>query len=142
LTITTPAGESSELRPTLADASSGRYAVDARFDEPGVYRVSAEARRAGETVGTSSRWVLVGGADRELAEPRLNEEVLRRIARATGGSYLRPEDAATLPALLASADTIPAPPRLQELWQRPWVLALIISLLTVEWMLRRRWGLR
>ena len=33
-------------------------------------------------LGASKRAVLIGGTDREMADPRLNEDVLRRVARA------------------------------------------------------------
>ena len=44
-TVTTPGGETRpvKLRRT---ASVGRYAADLRLDEPGLYRVSADAHRA------------------------------------------------------------------------------------------------
>jgi hypothetical protein len=29
-----------------------------------------------------------------------------------------------------------------DLWDKPWVLGLLVLLLSVEWGLRRRWGLR
>ena len=35
----------------------------------------------------------VGGADREFADPRLNEGFLRRIARNSGGRYVRAAEA-------------------------------------------------
>jgi uncharacterized membrane protein len=139
--ITLPGGEVRDLKPTLLDARTGRYSVPARFDQPGVYRVVAEARRGRETLGTSEQWVLAGAADLEMADPRLNEDVLRRVSRASGGRYLEAADVARLPALLASqAD--PAPPRLQELWHNIWIFLAVIMLLGAEWFLRRRWGLR
>ena len=30
----------------------------------------------------------------------------------------------------------------RDLWHRPWAMALMLSLLAAEWILRRRWGLR
>ena len=44
--------------------------------------------------------------------------------------------------LIASADVLPAAPRVEELWHRGWIFAVVVSLLAVEWTLRRRWGLR
>ena len=142
LRITAPGGEMQEVRPSLADAGTGRYTGEARFERPGVYRVSAEAKRGGQALGSAERWILVGAADGEMADPRLNEEVLRRVSRASGGSYLRPREISSLSGLLAAAGATAAPPRIQELWDTPWMFALIVALLTGEWMLRRRWGLR
>lgn len=140
--ITLPGGETQELRPALTDPHAGRYSVEQRFDEPGIYQVTAEARRGSTTLGSTNTWLLVGGADREMADPRLNEEVLRRLAAATGGAYLDADTVSQLPSLLASVAPEPQAPRLQELWQTPWIFGAVILLLASEWVLRRRWGLR
>lgn len=139
--VTLPGGEVRDLKPTLLDARSGRYSVQTRFDQPGVYRIVAEASRGTMTLGRSEQWVLAGAADLEMADPRLNEDVLRRVARASGGRYLEAADLARLPALLASSAD-PGPPTLQELWHTIWVFAVVVLLLAAEWILRRRWGMR
>lgn len=140
--VTLPGGDVQEVRTALSDPRSGRYSGEMRFEQPGIYRVRAEARKGTTDLGSTDRWVLVGGVDREMAEPRLNEEVLRRIAGASGGAYLAANDISRLPSLLTEAALEPAAPRLQELWHTPWVFAMAIMLLATEWMLRRRWGLR
>jgi uncharacterized membrane protein len=139
--LTVPGGEVRELKPTLLDARTGRYAVQARFDQPGVYRVVAEARQGSDVLGSSDQWVLAGAADVEMADPRLNEDVLRRVSRASGGRYLEAADVARLPSLLAS-QIDPGPPRLQELWHNIWMFAAVVVLLAAEWFLRRQWGMR
>ena len=35
-----------------------------------------------------------------------------------------------------------AQPERRDLWHEPWAFALVVVLLSAEWMLRRRWGLR
>jgi uncharacterized membrane protein len=140
--VTLPGGDVQDVRTTLSDPGTGRYSAEMRFEQPGIYRVHAEARKGATDLGSSDRWVLVGGVDREMAEPRLNEDVLRRIAAASGGAYLPANGASRLSSLLGEAALQPAAPRLRELWHTPWVFAAVILLLATEWMLRRRWGLR
>jgi uncharacterized membrane protein len=139
--ITMPGGEVRDLKPMLVDAQAGRYAAETRFEQPGVYRVAAQATRGRDVLGTSDQWVLAGAADLEMADPRLNEDVLRRVSRASGGRYLEAADISRLPSLLASSSD-PAPPRLQELWHSVWIFMGVVILLAVEWYLRRRWGMR
>ena len=139
--VTGPGGAVRDLKPALLDARTGRYAVEARFEEPGVYRVVADARRGKEALGRAEQWILAGAADLEMADPRLNEDVLRRVSRASGGRYLDAADLSRLPGLLVSSTT-PAPPRLQELWHNAWIFLGVVLLLAAEWFLRRRWGLR
>jgi hypothetical protein len=140
--VTVPGGETRDVRVALADPRVGRYSGELTFDQPGIYRVAVEARRGTTVLGSSERWALVGGADTEMADPRLNEDVLRRVARASGGRYTLARDAAEIPSLLESQATDPGSPRLQDLWHQGWIFAAAIMLLGVEWFLRRHWGLR
>ena len=140
--VTLPGGEVRDLKPTLFDAKTGRYAAQMRFDQPGVYRVAAEARQGTRLLGSSDQWVVAGAADLEMADPRLNEDVLRRVSRASGGRYLSAADISKLPSLLAASGGDPRPPRLQELWHNAWIFVTIVLLLGAEWFLRRQWGLR
>ena len=93
-------------------------------------------------LGTADRSMYVGGADREFADPRLNEGWLRRVARASGGRYVRAADASRVPAFLEEAVPANAAPEHRDLWHEPWAFALLVALLSAEWILRRRWGLR
>jgi hypothetical protein len=89
-------------------------------------------------------WMLVGGADRELTDPRLNADVLRRLATDSGGALLAANELDQLSRRLAqsAARAADAPRRERQLWHTPWAFLLIIGILSVEWGLRRRWGLR
>jgi hypothetical protein len=140
--VTAPGGDVHDVKPALLDPKQGRYAAQARFEQPGVYRIVSEARRGSELLGTSEEWVLAGAADLELADPRLNEDVLRRVSRSSGGRYLDAEALSRLPSLLTSASDDPGPPRLQELWHNIWIFLAVVVLLATEWFLRRHWGLR
>ena len=122
--------------------SSATYRTAFWFERAGVYRITAEARSGKTLLGSAERWALVGGADMEMSDPRLNEEVLRRLSRTSGGEYFTVETASRLPSRLSPAAVSAAPPRVQELWQTPWLIAAIIALLAAEWALRRQWGLR
>jgi hypothetical protein len=143
LKVTLPGGTTRDLRSTASDPESGRYSVDFRFDEPGVYRISAS--RQGDSTpraAIADRWLLVGGADLEMADPRLNDQVLQRIATATGGQYLAADRVAELTTLLRAVEPELSAPRLQELWHNVWIFVAVMMLLASEWVLRRRWGLR
>lgn len=142
LKVTLPGGAVRDLRATASDPQSGRYSSDMRFDEPGVYRVSASAQGGDTRVRTADRWVLVGGADLEMANPRLNAQVLQRIATASGGQYLAADSTSELTALLRSVEPAASAPQLQELWHNIWIFAAVMTLLGAEWVMRRRWGLR
>jgi hypothetical protein len=141
-TVTAPGGESRPLTFRHTDAAGGRYTAALQPEQAGLYRVHAEARRNRAAIGVADRWMYVGGADREFADPRLNEGVLRRLARDSGGRYARSSEAARVPTWLQSAPPPNAAPERRDLWHDPWAFALIVLLLSAEWILRRRWGLR
>jgi uncharacterized membrane protein len=141
LRVTAPGGEERSVPAALADPAEGRYAAAVRFDQPGVYKIVADVRRGQLTLGTVSRAMLVGGVDAELADPRLNESVLRRIADRSGGQYVAADDVAALPELIRQSDVGQPPREMRDLWHNGFSLTLIVALLVAEWTLRRRVGL-
>jgi uncharacterized membrane protein len=150
-TIELPDGEKRPVTFRHASPSagvSGTSAASARFtsllhvDRAGLYHVRAEARRGTVVLGVSDRWMYVGGGDREFADPRLNEGFLRRVARDSGGRYVRAADASRIVSWLQEAERQNAAPGQRDLWHEPWVIAVLALLLSAEWVLRRRWGLR
>jgi hypothetical protein len=140
--LAVPGGESQPLTLRRDGAMTGRFAAALRPDQAGLYQVHAEARRGAALIGTVDRWFHVGGSDRELTDPRLNEGVLRRLARSSGGRYAAGSDAGQVGSWLESAAPAPGQPDRRDLWHEPWAFALLIGLLAAEWALRRRWGLR
>ena len=141
-TLTLPGGVTQPLRLRHADPAGGRYTAALGAEQPGLYRIHAEGRRGAAALGSADRWIYVGGADREFADPRLNEGFLRRLARNSGGRYVRAAEASKVPSWLEAAVPQHAAPERRDLWHEPWAFALIILLLSAEWILRRRWGLR
>jgi uncharacterized membrane protein len=141
LRVKEPGGQERSVAAALSDPKEGRYSVAVRFDQAGVYDIAADVKRGTQALGTTARPLLVGGADLEMAEPRLNAAVLRRISETSGGAYLPASDAAKLPPLIRSADTEPPPMEMRDLWDNAWTLAMIIALLAAEWVLRRQSGL-
>jgi uncharacterized membrane protein len=141
LRVSEPGGQERTVSAALADPQAGRYSAGVRFDQAGVYQIAADVKRESQPVTRVSRPVLVGGADLEMTEPRLNESVLRRIADTTGGKYIAAVEAADLPKLIRAADTENPPMEMRDLWDNGWTLAIIIALLGAEWVVRRRVGL-
>lgn len=139
--MTPPGGQERVLSAALADPREGRYRAAVRFDEAGVYRIEADVRRGGRSLGIARRPVLVGGADVEMSEPRLNEAVLRRIADSSGGRYLPAGQAAEVASLIEARLDSDRPLEMRDLWNTGWSLLAIIGLLTAEWLVRRRVGL-
>jgi hypothetical protein len=107
----------------------------------GVYQVTAEARHGSDMIGSARDTFLVGAFDPEFADPRMNAVLLRRIAEATGGTFLTEATASQLPGLLTQRAPDRTPLERRPLWHHPLVFAAVLILLALEWVLRRRVGL-
>jgi uncharacterized membrane protein len=140
--VTSPDGRIERMRAAVDAEAPGHYAARFSPPQPGVYRVTAEVRRGTVRAGTATAAMLVGGADLEMTDPRLNRALLQRVASGTGGQLLREGD--TAPLLEALRARVPAAPLTvrRDLWHNAWSFLAIVALLGLEWGLRRRWGLR
>jgi hypothetical protein len=135
-------GRSETLRASLQDAARGRYAAMWSPPGRGLVRISAAARRGAERLASAENAIFVGGADLETTDPRRHDDVLARLAESTGGRLLSANRLDGLRELLqARIDASPATAT-RELWHGPWTFLALIALLSIEWTLRRRWGLR
>jgi uncharacterized membrane protein len=145
LRIVGPDGKVHERRG-VADATPGGdpsiFAAPFTAESPGIYRATVTARAGNTEVGSSTASLLVGGADEEMTDPRVNMALLERIALSSGGRVHTIGD----PGALVRALEAGAPAALlavqKDLWHNAWSLLLVIGLLSAEWILRRRWGLR
>jgi hypothetical protein len=141
-TLTLPGGETRPLPMRREAGTAGRFTASYRAETAGLYRVRADASRGAAPLGAADRSFYVGGSDREFADPRLNEGLLRRIARATGGQYAHAHDVSELRAWIDAIAAAPAAAERRDLWHQPWAFGMVMLLLGAEWILRRRWGLR
>jgi hypothetical protein len=75
----------------------------------------------------------------EMSELRQNVTVLTKLTEGTGGGYVSIDDAlARVPALLPNmGQQIIIDQQLRELWDRQWVLFLLVALLGAEWLTRK-----
>lgn len=127
------AGASKWLAPT-ADGYAGSFEVP----EAGDYRVVIAVTAGDRTVVRRSVPLLVQGTAVEMENLSADHGLLERLATVSGGRSYRPgqvdELISDLEPFLASK-TVPRSDR-RELWDRFWVLGVLLSLLFLEWWLR------
>jgi hypothetical protein len=90
VSVTSPSGRVENLRADPLPEKGGSFRAAVRAPEPGIYRVSVDARQGPASLGSSLGTMLVGGVDPEMTDPRLNEDTLQRVARASGGAVIHP----------------------------------------------------
>jgi hypothetical protein len=136
-------GQASQL--ALTSLGNGRF--EGAFDPlpEGDYTYSARAvagsRQIAEEKGTFS----VGGLNAEFLDTKANKHLLRQMALHTGGRYYEPDDLHRLPDDLASMSGFKVREvsisHQFELWNKTWMLGGLITLLALEWFLRKRHGM-
>ena len=142
--VTRPDGRVESI-PAVLDTGAGgnaTFVARLRADDAGVYRTTAEVQAGGAEPITTSTSLLVGGADPEMADPRVNLRVLQRLAAATGGRIIEPSETGALTQALQSAVPAAVGRIRTDLWHNGWSFLAIVFLMAGEWLLRRRWGLR
>lgn len=142
VTLTGPGRDRESRMAELVDPGHGRYRVSLRADQAGVYRADVAVARADQSLEAPDAWVLVGGGDPELMDPRRNDDVLRRISAATGGRLVAMDEVDTLAEAFEHGQAGDTPPRYRDLWHSVWSFILVVGMLTGEWVGRRRLGLR
>ena len=140
--VSDPAGAIRLDSEAAVARTSGDYVVSTPPLSAGVHRIDVAVTRDGQPLGSRRDWVLVGGADPELADPWLNADLLRRVAEAGGGAYLDPDRLDDLPDRLRGAARTVGRTVTREVWHHAAMFLLLLALLAAEWSLRRLWGMR
>ncbi len=135
----TSAGQSFEI-DTRGDSSGVFYAA---FHPPqeGTFRLKAKGYRNGQFLGEANARLEVVPLNMEFLRLGLDAEFLKKIAGYNNGFYVSEQGIDSLKSVLTNENPIIKRERRFELWHAPWLLAVIIALLTVEWIIRKKIGL-
>jgi len=146
LRVFSPEGEPI-LVPVAADGEEGEYTGEFTPTREGTYRVEAEASLSGKTLGRDRTSFTAAYFYGEADDGRPRLELLKQIAESSKGEYFPIEDwnERALERIAARLDSI-APSEIVEqrqtrLWSNLWPFAIMLALLSVEWWMRRKWGL-
>ncbi|RLS33784.1 MAG: hypothetical protein DWH78_12225 [Planctomycetota bacterium] len=118
---------------------AGQYVSSFRPTRSGAYRISVPIPESSDVLQTTIDVVL---PNLESQNPTQNAELLTNLTKETQGQYLSLSQISTLPSLLTDqSQPVVVDERLQTLWDRGWILFLMVTLLAFEWILRRVWRL-
>ena len=114
--------------------------------EPGAYRAVAEVSMAAKNaevakIETKATGWVHDPLAAEFASLKPGREWAERVAKESGGRVLSLADLPRLPEILKDIrvpveETITTP-----FWHAPWVFAVVLGLLVMEWFLRRKGGM-
>lgn len=110
---------------------------------PGDYQYQAETMLAGEKLSLTGKFT-VSTESPELTNLQANHRLLRGISQLTGGSYLHFDQIETLSQLISNDSRITSTASYSLLFSpvlgQLWALALLLILLSAEWLLRKYLG--
>lgn len=123
----------------------GVYRASFIVEDEGVYDLLVDvATVAGEgSAGGSEKSAafVVTPSLREYTNAEMDRGLLARIADASGGTYFNINDAAQLASTIEFTPNAYSREVQIDLWDQPWLLALLITLLCMDWIARRLRGL-
>ncbi len=135
-----PRAESREPKATNADMSN-LYTAQFALLQKGQYRIRATGRSGNLKLGEDHIDIHAHPQLAELENPQLNEDLLKQLARQTGGAYFTMADAESVPENIANVQNPIFVDAERELWTHPFILIAVLGFLGTEWFLRKRIGL-
>lgn len=135
--------QSNRVATATYDGATKRYVAEVVPPQEGAYTVTAVATQRGTALGEDRQLLVAEAVDRELKDLRARPDVMESIARLSGGTAFSTLDSrpADLDALVKNLP----PPRTEykrtPLWDKPWWLGMILTVLCGEWAVRRWKGL-
>ncbi|MFK7862989.1 MAG: hypothetical protein AB8B95_02065 [Pseudohongiellaceae bacterium] len=145
LQSTDPLGNANDAPMEWDIENDGVYRSSFVVDEEGVYELLADVASAAGVGGADSSEktaaFVVTPSLREYTNAELDRGLLSRIADSSGGGYFALEDSQGLTDAVQYTPNAYSQQVQIDLWDRPWLLALLILLLCSDWILRRLRGL-
>ena len=137
-----PIRRTGELQRPDGQGSSSVFTAEFDAHAAGPYMIRAEAKLAGKPIGADQTRVQVDQPQIELIQTDPDPQMLSELAALSGGRVLEPQQLADL------ARYIPLAPRkvlvqpnadkdTEPVWDRWWLLALFVGIMSAEWFVRR-----
>jgi hypothetical protein len=130
-----------------ADSEEGEYTGEFTPTKEGTHRIEAEASLGGKVLGKDKTSFAAAFSYGETDDGRPRLDLLKRIAESSKGEYfaISDWDQRAMEKIAARLESI-APSEIVEqrqtrLWSTLWPFSIVLALLSVEWWMRRKWGL-
>lgn len=114
----------------------GQFVGSLRASTPGVWRIEVPIPQSADVLVEKVEVVL---PNLEMDNARQNVQLLRVLAEDTGGTYYPLEEAAAeIPSRLPDmGEEFQIDQQLRTLWDREWLMYILVALLSVEWLTRK-----
>lgn len=124
------------LRMEADPTRPGQFVGNFRVGTPGTWRVEFPLPQSRESISQKLDVVL---PNLETDNARQNAQLLRLLAEDTGGAYFKLDEAAVeIPKRLPNmGEEFQIDQQMRILWDRQWVMYLLVGLLSIEWLTRK-----
>lgn len=130
------------IRMLRSSTTAGNYTAAADDLPIGSFTVSIEADGySADALNVRLPLVISKPPSSEMRVVSVDERALEKLANATGGVYLHESELDQLPERLADYRGSSVQSKIIQVWSTYYWFAAILCLLTIEWLLRKRFGL-
>jgi uncharacterized membrane protein len=144
--IAGPEGAAAVVELNPAPLEEGIYTAEYTAEKPGSYVAEVVVQQppgAKPDADDMGRDVLTFRREDGVAENfrvAQNRELLEKLAEQTGGRYYTAADMGKLPEQISFSEAGITTRETKDIWDMPVVFLLALSLRSMEWLLRRKWG--
>ena len=144
--IVGPEGTATTVELNPAPLEEGIYTAEYTAEKPGSYVAEVVVQQpegAKPEADDLGRDVLTFRREDGVAENfrvAQNRELLEKLAEQTGGRYYKAADMSKLPEQISFSEAGITIRETKDIWDMPIVFLLALSLRSMEWLLRRKWG--
>jgi uncharacterized membrane protein len=142
-TMITPDGR--EVGLDVKSMSSDTINFRPHIEENGIYTIKARIEGKDNSVEKdhiAETVFIVEPPENEIKGPTTNENLLKLLADKTGGEFITLRDDPQRLGIESTPIRKITGYKTEELWDTYWIFILLVSLLSSEWLLRRKWGLK
>lgn len=135
--------QQSELALNAVPDKEGQYDGSFTPARPGFYKIIGGSEGMRDTgQGAPELVFYVHQAGREYEQPLPNPELLRDIARASDGAFLKITEMDKLPDIVKPvSDIIYTETKEDDIWDKPIIFILFLLIISLEWVIRKLVGL-
>ena len=134
-------GKRKELRLEQVLGEDGLYSARFIPNRYGEYTVTATGTLNGESLGEQQSLFEVKTSYAEFSNAELNVALLKTLAEGSGGKYYPLEEASQLVYRIPLVESATSTITDVDIWDMPLIFGLLLSMLGLEWFLRKRVGL-
>ncbi len=138
-----PNGEEEEIE--LERTSPNRLRAEIEVGEDGIHKISINPGSESSLyndLNSDEAIFIVEPPENEIRGPTANENILKSLAEKTGGKYITTDQGLQELNISTSKKKTVTGYKTIKLWDNPLTMLVLVGLLSSEWLLRRRWGLK